>query len=120
MLTFLLTDQTTKSLQVLGKDNKWVWANPIEGCYLCNIGDMLSTWTHGLYKSTLHRVVHTSESMRISIPFFFDPNWDAFISPVIPAAGNADLVPVESVRYSDKFKRSLDVPLWRDPLEVAV
>ncbi|EFX05092.1 oxoglutarate 3-dioxygenase [Grosmannia clavigera kw1407] len=121
LLTFLLTDSTKKSLQVLSKDGKWVWADPIEGCYLCNIGDMLSTWTHGLYKSTLHRVVHTSNSMRISIPFFFDPNWDAFISPVIEAADNgAKLAPVESIRYSEKFKRSLDVPLWRDPLEVAV
>ena len=76
---------------------------------------MLAQWTRGAYKSTVHRVCHTSESLRISIPFFFDPNWDAVISPVLPASdGNAQ--EDEGIRYKDKFVRSLDYPLWRDPI----
>jgi isopenicillin N synthase-like dioxygenase len=55
-----------------------------KGCFLVNIGDMLSKWTDGIYKSTRHRVLHTSDKMRISVPFFFDPDWDAVISPVLP------------------------------------
>ncbi|KAK5053145.1 hypothetical protein LTR84_002119 [Exophiala bonariae] len=103
-----------KSLQVLSKTGEWIWADPIEGCYVCNIGDMLSEWTRGAYKSTLHRVCHNSDSLRISIPFFFDPNWDAFISPVLPSAeGTIDAS--EGIRYQDKFIKSIDYPLWRDP-----
>lgn len=74
---------------------------------------MLSEWTRGAYKSTLHRVCHNSDSFRISIPFFFDPNLDAFISPVLPSAeGTIDAN--EGIRYQDKFLKSIDYPLWRD------
>ncbi|KAF2110459.1 oxoglutarate 3-dioxygenase [Lophiotrema nucula] len=134
ILTFLLTDATKQSLQVLSKSGEWIWADPIEvnefqsryeftqanlnnlkGCYVCNIGDMLAEWTRGAYKSTLHRVCHTSDSLRISIPFFFDPNWDAFISPVLPDA-DGKLNEVQGIRYRDKFLQSVDYPLWRKPL----
>ncbi|KIW15207.1 hypothetical protein PV08_05252 [Exophiala spinifera] len=115
ILTFLLTDSNPKSLQVLSKSGEWIWADPIEGCYVCNIGDMLHEWTRGAYKSTLHRVCHDADSLRISIPFFFDPNWDAFISPVLPPAeGVVD--EDEGIRYEDKFVRSVEYPLWRDAL----
>ncbi|KAF2727114.1 oxoglutarate 3-dioxygenase [Polyplosphaeria fusca] len=119
ILTFLLADSTKQSLQVLSKSGEWIWADPIDGCYVCNIGDMMSEWTRGAYKSTLHRVCHTSDSLRISIPFFFDPNWDAFISPVLPDTDGM-LRPDEGIRYQDKFVRSIDYPLWRDsPMEAS-
>jgi isopenicillin N synthase-like dioxygenase len=89
---------------MLGKTGERMWADPIEvrpnrapttqpshllsqnsGCYMCNIGGMLMEWTRVTYKSTLHRVCHNSESLHISVPFFFDPNWDALISPVLPS-----------------------------------
>lgn len=139
ILTFLLTDSTKQSLQVLNKSGEWIYADPIEvkltqnqtvtfgirdltdtlflsqGCYVCNIGDMLAEWTRGVYKSTLHRVCHNNNSLRISVPFFFEPNWDAFISPVLEETEKDDHK-YKGVRYADKFVRSVDVPLWRDPL----
>lgn len=33
ILTFLLTDSTKKSLQVLSKTGEWIWADPIEVRY---------------------------------------------------------------------------------------
>jgi isopenicillin N synthase-like dioxygenase len=45
---------------------------------------MLSKWTNGNYVSTKHRVIHNSKQARVSIPFFFDPNMDAIISPMLP------------------------------------
>lgn len=116
ILTFLLSDQTPKALQVLSKSGEWIWADPIEGCYVCNIGDMLSEWTRNAYKSTLHRVCHNSETLRISIPLFFDPNWDAFISPVLPSTNPEDMDKTRGIRYMDKFIRAVEKPLWRDPL----
>lgn len=78
---------------------------------------MLHAWTRGAYKSTLHRVCHTSDNLRISIPFFFDPNWDAFISPVLPPLPGAIVNgkdEEEGIRYEDKFVQSVDYPLWRE------
>jgi len=43
---------------------------------------MWEIWTNGLYRSTLHRVVHRGSNYRISIPFFFEPNFDAVVRPL--------------------------------------
>ncbi|RVD82001.1 uncharacterized protein DFL_009845 [Arthrobotrys flagrans] len=80
--TFLLTDETRGALKVEGKDGGWVDANPVEGCYVVNVGDMLMQWTNGLFKSTVHQVVHLGSNYRVSVPVFFEPSWDAKISPL--------------------------------------
>ncbi|KAH6574469.1 hypothetical protein BASA60_005495 [Batrachochytrium salamandrivorans] len=46
------------------------------------LGDMVNIWTNGVYTSTLHRVIHTKSSYRISVPFFFEPNFNAVVSPL--------------------------------------
>ncbi|TFK27981.1 Clavaminate synthase-like protein [Coprinopsis marcescibilis] len=103
-LTFLYADQTRSALQVflrrpgaketdeLGlpreqgeEEGVWINADPIPGSIVCNIGEMWEIWTDNLYKSTLHRVVHRSSNYRVSIPFFFEPNFDALVEP-LPAA----------------------------------
>ncbi|KAJ3486664.1 hypothetical protein NLI96_g4073 [Meripilus lineatus] len=105
-LTLLYTDPTKGALQVFlqgasdessqstrddlpeeqgSEKGIWINANPIPGCVVCNIGEMWEIWTKGLYKSTLHRVVHRSSNYRVSIPFFFEPNFDALVEP-LPAA----------------------------------
>lgn len=66
---------------------------------------MLSKWTDGIYKSTRHRVLHTSDTMRISVPFFFDPDWDAVISPVLPL--NVEHREDEGVHYREKFVKAI-------------
>ncbi|KAF7299035.1 Oxoglutarate 3-dioxygenase [Mycena indigotica] len=105
-LTFLYADPTPSALQVFlqqpGTTNGasesqglpaeqgdvegvWINADPIPGCVVCNIGEMWEIWTNGLYKSTLHRVVHRSSNYRVSIPFFFEPNFDAMVKPLAAA-----------------------------------
>ncbi|KAA8909689.1 hypothetical protein FN846DRAFT_600909 [Sphaerosporella brunnea] len=80
--TFLLADDTPGSLQVLSKDGEWLDADMIKGCYVVNIGDMVSVMTNGLWQSTKHRVIHTGDRYRVSVPFFYEPNWDAVIKPL--------------------------------------
>lgn len=54
--TFLLADDTKGALKVLSKGGEsWIDANPIEGAYVVNVGDMLMNWTNGLFKSTVHK-----------------------------------------------------------------
>ncbi|KAI8899262.1 hypothetical protein BC833DRAFT_385979 [Globomyces pollinis-pini] len=91
-LTILNTDETTGALQVLSKSGKWITADPIPGAFVINIGDMVNNWTNDLYKSTLHRVIHAKSSYRVSVPFFFEPNFDAIIQPLdvcVQASGKA-------------------------------
>jgi isopenicillin N synthase-like dioxygenase len=60
----------------------WLDAPPREGTFVCNIGDMLERMTGGLYRSTPHRVRSHATKSRISLPFFFDPGWDAKVLPI--------------------------------------
>ncbi len=41
--------------------------------------DMLEVWTNGTYKSTLHRVLTSSDCDRYSIPFFFNPKYETAV-----------------------------------------
>ncbi|KAK0504052.1 hypothetical protein EDD18DRAFT_1326863 [Armillaria luteobubalina] len=123
-LTFLYTDPTPAALQVFTHNvdivesdasdlpaeqgtqaGSWINADPIPGCVVCNIGEMWEIWTNGLYKSTVHRVVHRSKNYRI--PFFFEPNFNARIEPLAAALRikadkpNPDEKEYKSVVYGD-------------------
>ena len=85
LLTMLWQDDVG-GLQVR-TDTGWVDAPPIPGTFVCNVGDMLDRMTGGRWRSVPHRVsVNTSGRDRLSIPLFFDPNFDTLIQPV-PGAG---------------------------------
>ncbi|KAI8896516.1 hypothetical protein BC833DRAFT_597266 [Globomyces pollinis-pini] len=101
-LTILNTDDTTGALQIQTKSGEWVDANPIPGAFVVNIGDMINIWTNDMYKSTLHRVIHTHDSFRISIPFFFEPSYDTIVKPLkecVKLTGNKTIH--EPVMYGD-------------------
>jgi isopenicillin N synthase-like dioxygenase len=81
LLTILKQDDTG-GLEVKSVGG-WRSAPPIPGTFLCNIGDMLDRMTAGHYKSTPHRVQNVTRRDRLSFPFFFDPNFDATIAPIV-------------------------------------
>jgi isopenicillin N synthase-like dioxygenase len=84
-VTLLLTDPTPGALQVQLKDGTWLPADPVRGAFVVNVGDMIERWTNGGWRSTLHRVIHRGAQDgqgRISVPFFFEPNFDALVKPL--------------------------------------
>ena len=63
-------------------DDGWVDAPPIEGALVCNVGDMLERLTGGRFVSAPHRVLNVSGHERLSFPLFYDPDFDAIMTPV--------------------------------------
>lgn len=81
--TLLLQCDKVEALEVLDLHDNWVKVPPIKYSYVVNIGDLLSLWTGGTFKSTMHRVINKSGSERYSIPTFIGPNHDSIIE-VLP------------------------------------
>ncbi|MEO6626877.1 MAG: 2-oxoglutarate and iron-dependent oxygenase domain-containing protein [Burkholderiaceae bacterium] len=85
LLTMLWQDDVG-GLQVQ-TDDDWIEAPPVVGTFVCNVGDMLDRMTGGRYRSVPHRVrINASGRDRLSVPLFFDPDFDTRIAPV-PGSG---------------------------------
>lgn len=69
-----------QALEVQDVGKRWVKAAPPAGAFTCNIGDMMAHITGGRYVSTPHRVISHPSRARISVPFFYEPTFDALIT----------------------------------------
>ncbi|KAF2111427.1 hypothetical protein BDV96DRAFT_582129 [Lophiotrema nucula] len=76
-------------LEILKEDGSWaavpVNPNPEElsdAPILVNIGDLLSFWTSGMLKSTVHRVTFSGGEERYSMAYFCHPLDDAMLEKV--------------------------------------
>jgi len=69
---------------------------------------MMRVWTNGLYAPTLHRVVNLHHSRsRISIPYFYEPPFDALVEPVLGLHGSTAPAVCESVVYGRHLERKV-------------
>ncbi|KAJ3212973.1 hypothetical protein HDU67_003465 [Dinochytrium kinnereticum] len=89
-LTFVNCEPVLGALEVRNRRGDWIKADPLPDAFIVNVGDMLSHWSNGVYRSTPHRVQSVSGTDRVSVPFFFEPNYDARISPIVQAFGGKE------------------------------
>ena len=79
VLTLLYVEDGKGGLQV-EKDGEGIDAPSVPGAFVVNIGELLEIATNGYLKATLHRVQSPEPGdTRISVPFFFNPNYAAQI-----------------------------------------
>lgn len=79
-LTILLQDEVG-GLQV-ASGGEWIDVKPTPGALVVNTGDMMQVWSNDRYKAALHRVLPRSGSERYSLPYFFNPTYDATYAPL--------------------------------------
>jgi len=74
-ITFLAQDDCG-GLEVENAAGDWVFAEPIPGTFVVNLGDMVQRWTNELYHSNAHRVLNNRANRdRFSMALFFDPDF---------------------------------------------
>lgn len=89
LITLLLND-ANGGLHVQSAEGDWIDAPPRPGALIINVGDLLTRWTNGRFRSAMHRVVNVSGNERISIPQFHHLNYFAEVDPAdIPGGGES-------------------------------
>ena len=93
LLTLLFQKEGQSGLEIcpgrevstcFGYSDTWTKVEPSTGAIICNIGDLLMSWSDDRFKSTFHRVKTPTElgdyrGERYSIAFFNQPCHDALI-----------------------------------------
>ncbi|KAL3909504.1 MAG: hypothetical protein SGILL_008063 [Bacillariaceae sp.] len=111
VFTMILADSVKGTLQIRPRNtSEWIDVDPIPNGFVCNLGDMLARWSNNVYVSTPHRVMQPLKSNcgesgdRISIPFFFDPNYDSIIRPIDELVNKSEnRVMFEPIMYGDHY-----------------
>jgi isopenicillin N synthase-like dioxygenase len=52
------------------------------GALVVNIGDIVQVWSNDRYPAPLHRVRASTDHERYSLPFFFNPVYEAVYAPL--------------------------------------
>ena len=86
-ITILAIKGNESGLEVLMPNEKWLSIQPPDDCLIVNLGDMMSRWTNGIWKSTLHRVTNPKglndlRSQRQTLGYFMHPDFDASIEAI--------------------------------------
>jgi len=77
----ILWQDNSGGLEVMDKEGNWLPVPPIPGSYVINVGELMKRWTNTRFKATVHRVIHTKDADRFSMPLFCNPNFDTIVDP---------------------------------------
>ncbi|MDF1790973.1 MAG: 2-oxoglutarate and iron-dependent oxygenase domain-containing protein [Thalassobaculaceae bacterium] len=97
MMTILTSDNDIGGLQVKPRGGDWTDVPLFDDAFVINIGDLMMRWSNNRWVSTPHRVVNPAQpdgqglptSRRLSIGYFFIPNYDTEIA-CLPGCASED------------------------------
>ena len=104
-LTILLQDKV-QGLEIKDSDGQWFKAPIIPGTFLINIGHMIQRWTNDYYRATVHRVVSSPNKTRLSVPFFFEPNYDTVIEPIEKFCTNSNPTRYSPLHFGNYLEKT--------------
>jgi isopenicillin N synthase-like dioxygenase len=117
-LTILRQDGAPGGLEACDIEGLWHPVPPSPDGFVINIGDLMSRWTNGRWRSTLHRVVNpgrevSGTTQRLSMVTFFSPNEQSEIA-CLPSCATPDKPaqwpPVKAGDYiRGKIMKSMDI-----------
>lgn len=122
-LTLLLAEEDSGGLQVRGLDGHWIDVPIPEDAFIVNIGDIMMRWTNDRWLSNRHRVVNpppekASDSDRLSVVYFCEPNYDAVVECVPTCSTEnrpAKYAPISAGDYvKQKFTSQTTFEAWNE------
>jgi isopenicillin N synthase-like dioxygenase len=96
-ITFLAQDPVV-GFELRARDGRMVPVPPRQGGLIVNAGDMLAEVSGGAFRSAPHRVINPAPVGRHSIPFFFDPGFDALF-PGLPETSAGEFLLAKFRRF---------------------
>ncbi len=87
----ILDQEGVSGLEVMNTTGDWIPVPSVPGSYIVNIGRVMQIWSNDRYLATQHRV-RGVRGDRYSLPFFYNPTFDAVIEP-LPAFCSAENPP---------------------------
>ncbi|KAL1616309.1 hypothetical protein SLS56_011450 [Neofusicoccum ribis] len=104
---FTINHPSCQGLEVLLPTGEWAEVPVVDGGLGINVGETLTRWTNGLYKSGWHRVFQRTPEPRYSIPIFNSVDYDTVIEAQQPPITAGDFYR-ERARavYEEDLKRS--------------
>ncbi|AJE46746.1 isopenicillin N synthase family dioxygenase [Celeribacter indicus] len=121
-LTVLRQDTAPGGLEIRDTDGIWREARTIPGSFVINVGDLMSRWTNGRWRSTLHRVTNpdrvvTGSTQRLSLVAFTNPHETWEIAPLPSCVSDERPAAHPPVRAGDfireKIRTSMDLTVTR-------
>ncbi len=107
-LTFLAQD-TLGGLQVRAPNGDVIDVKPRLDAFTVNAGDMLARITAHAFRSAPHKVINKSGVGRYSIPFFYDPDFDARFAGMPEMSAGQFLLSKFNKVYAYRKEQSADV-----------
>ncbi len=99
--------QGSSGLSAKLADGKWHEIEPVPDTFVVNIGDLLSRWTNGRFRSVPHCVVNQTSAARYSLVVFVDPDSQTVIDPIVHKGETAKFEPITCDAYiNGRFNRS--------------
>ncbi len=99
--------QRSRGLRVESTDGEWLEVLPVEGTLVVNVGDLLSRWSNGRFRSVPHCVVNEARNARYSVVVFVDPDSQTMIDPILDSGELPRYKAVNCETYiTGRFNRS--------------